>query len=463
MEATRIPGLLIVHLPLHGDNRGWFKENWQQEKMVARGLPDFGPIQNNISFNDSVGTTRGIHAEPWDKYISVATGKIFAAWVDLREGPTFGEVVTSEVGPETAVYVPRGVGNSYQTLEPNTAYTYLVNEHWSADADYAFLNLADETAAIDWPIPLADVEISAKDEQHPRLSHVTPIPPRKTLVLGAGGQLGRALNASFSGDTAVEFATRAELDALSPLEEQRDWRQYDTIINAAAYTKVDLAETEAGRREAWLANAELPANLAALAAKYGITLVHISSDYVFDGTKVGEYGEEDQLCPLGVYGQTKAAGDIAALTAPGSYVLRTSWVIGEGNNFVRTMANLAKKGVKPRVVDDQIGRLTFTDELARAVRHLLSESAPYGVYNVTGGGAPASWADLAKAVYESVGADPEWVTPVSAGEYYAKADGPVAPRPRNSVLNLTKLVETGFQVEDQWRSLTDYLEGERSG
>ena len=112
--------------------------------MTALGLSDFGPVQNNISFNDAVGTTRGIHAEPWDKWVSVATGRIFGAWVDLREGPSFGAVYTTELDPSKAIFVPRGVGNSYQTLEPDTAYTYLVNDHWSPDAAYSFLNLADE-------------------------------------------------------------------------------------------------------------------------------------------------------------------------------------------------------------------------------------------------------------------------------------------------------------------------------
>ena len=123
IEKTPIPGFLRIDLTVHGDNRGWFKENWQREKMLALGLPDFGPVQNNISFNNEIGVTRGIHAEPWDKFVSVATGRVFGAWVDLREGPSFGAVYTCEIDPSVAVFVPRGVGNSYQTLEPNTAYT----------------------------------------------------------------------------------------------------------------------------------------------------------------------------------------------------------------------------------------------------------------------------------------------------------------------------------------------------
>jgi dTDP-4-dehydrorhamnose 3,5-epimerase len=173
-RTTSIPGVLLVDLPVHGDNRGWFKENWQREKMLAIGLPDFGPVQNNISFNDAIGTTRGIHAEPWDKFISIAVGRVFGAWVDLRPGDSFGAVFTAELDPSTAIFIPRGVGNAYQTLEENTAYTYLVNEHWSAEAqsEYTFLNLADETVAIEWPIPLADVELSDRDRTHPRLGEI---------------------------------------------------------------------------------------------------------------------------------------------------------------------------------------------------------------------------------------------------------------------------------------------------
>ena len=121
VERTAIPGLLIVRMPVHGDSRGWFKENWQRAKMTELGLPDFGPVQNNISFNASRGATRGIHAEPWDKYVSVATGRVFGAWVDLREGESFGATVTVEVDESVAVFVPRGVGNSYQALEDGTA------------------------------------------------------------------------------------------------------------------------------------------------------------------------------------------------------------------------------------------------------------------------------------------------------------------------------------------------------
>jgi dTDP-4-dehydrorhamnose 3,5-epimerase len=445
LTPTPIPGLILVDLPVHGDRRGWFKENWQREKLRAIGLADFGPVQNNVSFNDGAGTTRGIHAEPWDKWVSVATGRIFGAWVDLREGATFGAVFTAEIDPSRAIFVPRGVGNAYQTLEPDTAYTYLVNDHWSPDAEYSFLNLADETVAIPWPVPLSKAEISEKDRHHPRLTDAVPVTPRKILVVGAGGQVGRALRAEYAGDPSVEFTTRADLDLTTPFSDARRWRDYGTIINASAYTAVDSAETPEGRLSAWAANVTGTAALAKVASENNITLVHISSDYVFDGKLEREYAEDDAPSPLSVYGQTKAAGDAVVSTVPRHYIIRTSWVIGEGDNFVRTMAALAARGVNPRVVDDQIGRLTFTADIARGIRHLLATDAEYGIYNLTGSGRPRSWADIARDVFLLTGHDPARVTPVSTDEYFAAATAPVAPRPRNSVLNLGRIESTGFR------------------
>jgi dTDP-4-dehydrorhamnose 3,5-epimerase len=173
-EIDGIPGMLEITLPVHGDNRGWFKENWQREKMIALGLPDFNPVQQNVSFNYTRGATRGLHAEPWDKYVSALFGKFFGAWVDLRSGSTFGEVYTTEVDVSKGIYIPRGVANGYQALTDNVIYSYIVNDHWSPEARYTMLNLADPTISIDWPMDLKDAELSEKDKNHPFLEDITP-------------------------------------------------------------------------------------------------------------------------------------------------------------------------------------------------------------------------------------------------------------------------------------------------
>jgi dTDP-4-dehydrorhamnose 3,5-epimerase/reductase len=454
IKQTPIPGLLVISLDIRGDNRGWFKENWQRRKMVDLGLPDFAPVQNNMSFNNRVGATRGIHAEPWDKLVSLGTGRIFGAWVDLRRGDGFGRCFTTEMGPETAVFVPRGVGNAFQTLSEQTAYSYLVNDHWNpaAKESYTFVNLADETLAIQWPIPLEQADLSEADRTHPRLADVKPVTPKQTLIIGARGQLGRALIKAIPGAVAI---TRATLDLASQDSVvEFDFRPYGVVINAAAYTAVDAAETKEGRREAWAANVGGVAALVEAARRHRFTVVHLSSDYVFDGTQT-LHTETEPFSPLGVYGQTKAAGDTLLGALPAHYLLRTSWLIGDGHNFVRTMASLADRGVSPEVVNDQFGRLTFTTEIARAIIHLLQVEAPYGTYNVSNDGQPMTWADIARAVFSTRGRDAASVRSVTTAEYAAGKS--LAPRPEHSVLSLDKIISSGFRPADAMIQLKAYL------
>ncbi len=169
VHTTSIEGLLRVELDVHGDSRGWFKESWQREKLVALGVPDLAVVQHNVSYNAARGVTRGIHAEPWNKFISPAAGRVFSAIVDLRPGEGFGRLETFELGVGDGLYVPRGLGNSFCTLEPHTVYSYLVDDHWSASASYEFVNLFDATLAIDWPVPRAEMTVSDKDLAHPPL------------------------------------------------------------------------------------------------------------------------------------------------------------------------------------------------------------------------------------------------------------------------------------------------------
>ncbi|GHT80788.1 sugar nucleotide-binding protein [Actinomycetota bacterium] len=499
-EKTTIEDVIVLDLPVHGDNRGWFKENWQRAKMSIAGagqIPDFNIVQNNISFNAQRGVTRGIHAEPWDKFISVATGSVFGAWVDLRAGSaTFGKVFTTTITPDKAIFIPRGVGNSFQALEDNTAYTYLVNDHWSANAQsiYTFVNLADPALNIAWPIELnsPEVELSDKDKAHPNLVDVEPMRPKKTLVIGANGQLGRAILNQVQDDKASHddrldkqdyiFADVVGNEELGVIEfnalDESEYSQFDltqvgTIINCAAFTAVDAAETLQGRQLAWKLNAKLPQLLTKIANQYDITLVHISSDYVFDGElcnhpagvpciKQCQHTEGECFSPLGVYAQSKAAGDVAVELAKKHYILRTSWVVGDGNNFAKTMYNLAQKGVKPEVIDDQFGRLTFTKTLADVIFHILENKPEFGVYNISNGGKTASWNMIAKKVFELAGKSPDDVSRITTYHYDEKnynPEKPISPRPANSTLNLDKIEATGFTPTDWETELTKYING----
>lgn len=468
IRETPIEGLLVAELPVHGDSRGWFKENWQRAKMCALGAPDLTWVQNNISFNAERGVTRGVHAEPWDKWISVATGRIFGAWVDLREGSaTYGATYCCEVDPSRAVFTPRGVGNSFQALEDGTAYTYLVNAHWSAELKktYTFVNLADPALGIEWPIPLEQATLSEADKHHPMLADVVPMAPKRTLVTGCNGQLGRAVRALAEERKVAKDFDFCDIDTFDMSDPaaygKLDWSLYGTVINCGAYTAVDAAETPEGRRVAWAANATGPALLARTCAEHGITLVHISSDYVFDGTRE-LHDENEAMSPLSVYGQSKAAGDIAVAGCPRHYIMRSSWVIGEGKNFAKTMCALSDKVAagdleRVTVVDDQLGRLTFTRDMAAAIFHVLDSHAPYGTYDCTGSGAVKSWADIARACFEAKNGNGDKVVPVSTADYYASSEGPVAPRPHFSALDLSKLEAVGFHMPDWEKGLAEYL------
>jgi dTDP-4-dehydrorhamnose 3,5-epimerase/reductase len=140
---------------------------------------------------------------------------------------------------------------------------------------------------------------------------------------------------------------------------------------------------------------------------------------------------------------------------PRHYIVRTSWVIGDGNNFVRTMASLADRGIEPSVVNDQIGRLSFTEDIAAGIRHLLDSGVEYGTYNLSSDGEPQSWADLAADVYELSGKDRAAVTGVSTAEYFKGKEA--APRPLNSVLDLTKIKAAGYEPALSSTRLESYV------
>lgn len=275
------------------------------------------------------------------------------------------------------------------------------------------------------------------------------------FIVGANGQLGTALRQQYPG---AKFADIDELDITNKKSvENFDWTGIKYLLNAAAYTNVDGAETAEGRVACWAVNADAVANLVAAAAQYDMTLVHISTDYVFDGTK--EIHDEDEaFAPLSVYGSSKAAGDLVVSLAPRYYILRITWLIGEGKNFVRTMLDLGKKGVNPTVVADQIGRLTFTSELVRAIDHLLATNAAYGTYNLSNDGEPMSWADITRKIFECADVD-STVNDTTTAEYFASKEG-VAPRPLQSTLNLAKIQATGFESRDWVDDLKDYIHKE---
>ncbi len=282
----------------------------------------------------------------------------------------------------------------------------------------------------------------------------------KLLVLGAGGQVGRELCrlawpagytlAAFARD-GVDITSREAVFAAVARERP------DIAINAAAYTAVDRAESEPDL--AWAGNCTGPGNLAAACHEAAIPLIHISTDYVFDGTKTGAYREDDPVRPLGVYGASKEAGERAVRDALARHViLRTAWVYSaHGNNFVKTMLRLGAERPVLRVVADQTGSPTSAADIAAAigtvVQRLAAGNTNWGTYHFTGGGA-VTWHGFAEAIFELAARSnatgrgpPPVVEAITTAEYPTPAR-----RPANSVLDCTRIAEAFGIVPLPWRA-----------
>ena len=275
----------------------------------------------------------------------------------------------------------------------------------------------------------------------------------KVLITGCNGQLGRALNSLLEGtDTKI---INTDVDTLDICDENQvlslvKKEQPDTIINCAAHTAVDKCETE--KENAHRINAIGPENLAKAAKETGAQIVQVSTDYVFDGNTDTPYVETDVPCPQSVYGSTKLAGEkaVTALTEK-CYIVRTAWLYGDGNNFVKTMLRLAKERDTITVVNDQFGSPTSADELGRMILHIV-DSEKYGIYHATCEGF-TSWYEFAKSIFSLANINVNLV-PVSTEEYTAA----IAKRPAFSVLDNHKLNSQGAYRMKNWQdALEEYM------
>ncbi|MEK7125651.1 MAG: dTDP-4-dehydrorhamnose reductase [Patescibacteria group bacterium] len=269
----------------------------------------------------------------------------------------------------------------------------------------------------------------------------------KTLIIGAKGMLGHELAKVFL-DFKPFLWDMAEIDITNEamVNEKIGDLAPELIINAAAYTNVDACETN--EAVATKVNGEAVGYLANIAAKLGATLVHYSTDYVFDGSKKAGYGEADAPKPINAYGRSKLAGEQAIQNSglKNYYIIRTAWLYGkDGKNFVETMLSLAEKGQPIKVIDDQVGSPTYVADLAKATRGLVESKKPSGIYHRTNAG-QTSWHGFAKEIF-SVFHKQVNLSPCASSEYPLPAQ-----RPAWSVLNNTKL-----PVMRSWQeALRDY-------
>lgn len=274
----------------------------------------------------------------------------------------------------------------------------------------------------------------------------------KAMIVGAKGQLGLELQRLLrEQDWEFDALDSKELDITDKLAVNAKVAELnpEVILDAAAYTAVDKAEDE-GKVINWQVNAEGTKNLAETAEKMNVQLIYISTDYVFDGSKKGLYSESDPVNPKNEYGRAKWAGEEAVRQSGANYyIIRTSWVFGEfGHNFVFTMQNLAKTHDKLTVVNDQIGRPTWTRTLAEFMVHLLKVKAPFGTYQLSNDNS-CTWYEFAKEILRGTTVN---VQPVSSEQFPQKAY-----RPRHSVMSLEKSKATGFKIPTWQSALSDFL------
>ena len=265
------------------------------------------------------------------------------------------------------------------------------------------------------------------------------------LITGASGMLGRDVRAALV-DRAVTALSRAELDISDPAAVRAAVSGHDVVINCAAYTKVD--EAEAHEDAAYAINATGAGNLARAAARAGATLVHVSTDYVFDGTAKTPYGEDAPLAPVSAYGRSKAAGERIVLQEnPGrTLIVRAAWLYGaHGPNFAKTMLRLAAEQEKITVVYDQVGQPTWTLDFATNIVALLDSGAESGTYHATNSG-QASWFEFARAILRAADLDPSRVKPTDSSRFVRPA-----PRPAYSVLGHDAWRREGLSPIRDWR------------
>ncbi|KNY29654.1 dTDP-4-dehydrorhamnose reductase [Pseudobacteroides cellulosolvens] len=279
----------------------------------------------------------------------------------------------------------------------------------------------------------------------------------KVLITGCRGQLGLELARQFNEFNGVYNLIETDVHNLDITNQVMVFelvkaQKPDVIINCAAYTNVDGCESD--ELNAYRVNAIGPQNLSAAALSVGAKMVQVSTDYVFDGTGNTPKVETDPMNPRSVYGKSKAMGEILVKdTNPRHFIVRTAWLYGEGNNFVRTMLKLAKEKDEVKVVNDQFGSPTSTKDLARCIIKLIN-SESYGTYHGTCEGS-CSWNQFAKKIFEIKGIN------IKVSEMTTEELNRPAERPKYSVLDNFMLKLVGINEFRSWEeALTDYLKGE---
>ena len=409
---TGIEGLYIIEPTVFGDERGFFLETYNKKEFEEIGIfEEF--IQDNHS-KSKKGVLRGLHFQTkhsQGKLVRVIKGSVYDVAIDIRKGSsTYGKWYGIELSAENKkmFFIPKGFAHGFLTLEDDTEFQYKCTDFYAPQYDSGIM-WNDKDININWNfekygLKEEDIVLSEKDKKHQSFKEYTEkYIGENVLLTGADGQLGQDFQKLFDKSGIKYTATDyKELDVTNKekVKEFVNSNNFTMIINCAAYNNVDKAEEEP--EKCYALNSHGPKYLAEICKEKNIVFVTYSTDFVFDGEKEIPYIEEDIPNPLSIYSKAKLEGERYSLEYEKSFVIRTSWVFGMGNNnFCKQVINWSKGKDKLRIVDDQISSPTYSKDLAEYSWKLV-QTDKYGLYHLSNDG-EASKFEQAQYILKKIG------------------------------------------------------------
>ncbi len=470
---TKFAGLLVIEPKVWGDDRGYFFESFKKETLLDQGV-NIDWIQDNESFSEK-GVLRGLHyqLEPQaqTKLVRVAQGEVLDVVLDIRpNSATYGETfsILLSGANKKQLLVPKGFAHGYVVLSATALFLYKVDKPYALDLE-AGIKFDDPKLNIDWKLPYSELKLSAKDKVQPKFGDHKPFGASKKrqknnnnnnnkttiLVTGANGQLGQSFQkiADQFDDFDFHFYGSKELDITDGkvVSEKIESIKPKVFINCAAYTKVDDAEDH--EEANWNVNVIATHNIARICKKNDILLFHYSSDYVYHSIEGEKMDELTPTTPQGKYATSKLRSEeVIDATSPRAIIMRTSWIYSEfGNNFLKTMLDLGKRGIDLKVVNDQVGTPTYATDIAlstmKIIEQVENKSVPLThplILNYAGDG-KTNWHDFAAYIFETAGITVN-LTGIPSEEYPTKAK-----RPKWSVLDMKRIQSTFGITPKNWK------------
>ena len=407
---TGIEGLCIIEPTVFGDNRGFFLESYSKKEFEEIGITEEF-VQDNHS-KSKKGVLRGLHFQTkhsQGKLVRVIKGSVYDVAVDIRKGSkTYGKWYGIELSAENKkmFYIPAGFAHGFLTLEDETEFQYKCTDIYAPQYDSGIM-YDDKDLNIDWKLEeygITELTLSEKDKKHQSFKEYTEnYQGDYVLLTGANGQLGQDFQKLFDKLGVKYIATDyQELDITDKekIKEYIENNNFTVVINCAAYNNVDRAEEEV--EKCYALNTYAPKNLAEICKEKNIIFVTYSTDFVFDGEKEIPYTEEDIPNPLSVYSKAKLEGEKYSLKYEKTFLIRTSWVFGMGNNnFCKQVINWSKDRDILKIVDDQVSSPTYSKDLAEYSWELI-QTDRYGLYHLSNDG-EASKFEQAQYILKKIG------------------------------------------------------------